>query len=396
MALRYLLQIAGLTIFASTALSVGWGADSHVIKIPRRSELTPVQRLNRRGVEAIRKHDYQNAESLFYKAYLYDPADPFTLNNLGYVSELGGDLDKAQKFYGLAEKQGSNATIDFSSAKQLEGKPMRDAVVNLQDTTMRINRMNITAMRLLSQNRGFEALDLLKKTLPLDPRNAFTLNNLGVASEAVGDANSALRYYLTAASSHSTEATVVTFARSWRGKSVSEMAAASARRLQKKMRDTGSAESQAIMLTIRGVFEVNQNDLESARQDFMKAYSLDPNSAFTLNNRGYVAEKEGDLETAQYFYGKAQRAENADSSVGLATQLAAEGQSLSAVAETSNDKVDDSLEAYSQKRRQEQAPVELTPRGVGATAAPSAEPKSTPPQPAQPTVPPESPQQPQF
>lgn len=377
----------------ASALPVGWSADTHVIKIPRRSELTPVQRLNRRGVDAIKKHDYRGAESLFYKAYLYDPADPFTLNNLGYVSELEGDLDKAQKFYGMAAEQGSNATIDLSSAKHLEGKPMRDAVVNLQDVTMRVNRQNITAMRLLSQNRGFDALDLLKKTLPLDPRNAFTLNNLGVASEAIGDFNGALRYYLTAASSHSGEATVVTFARSWRGKSVSDMAAASARRLEKKMRDTGSAESQAIMLTIRGVFEANQNDQESARQDFMKAYSLDPNSAFTLNNRGYVAEKEGDLETAQYFYGKAQRAENAENSIGLATQLAAEGQSLSAVAGTSNDKVDDALEAYSQKRRQEQAPVELTPRGAGVTSAPSAAPKSTP---APPTVPPATQQQPQF
>ena len=91
MGYRYLVQFAGLTVLASSALSIGWGADTHVIKIPRRSELTPVQRLNRRGVDAIKKHEYKNAESLFYKAYLYDPADPFTLNNLGYVSELEGD-----------------------------------------------------------------------------------------------------------------------------------------------------------------------------------------------------------------------------------------------------------------------------------------------------------------
>ena len=65
----------------------------------------------------------------------------------------------------------------------------RDAVVNLQDATMKVNRQNINAMRLLSQNRGFEAMDLLKKTLPLDPNNTFTLNNLGVASESIGDFN---------------------------------------------------------------------------------------------------------------------------------------------------------------------------------------------------------------
>lgn len=384
MGYRYLVQIAGLTALATSAVSMSWGADTHVIKIPRRSELTPVQRLNRRGVEAIKKHDYKNAESLFYKAYLYDPADPFTLNNLGFVSELEGDLDRAQKFYGLAAEQGSNATIDFSSAKNLQGKPMKDAVVNLQDATMRVNRMNINAMRLLAQNRGFEAIDLLKKALPLDSRNAFTLNNLGVASEAIGDFNGALRYYLTAASSHSTEPTIVAADRAWRGKAVSDMAAASAKRLEKRIRDTGSAGSQAVMLTIRGVFEANHNDWDAARQDFLKAYSLDPNSAFTLNNRGFVAEQDGDLETAQYFYGKAQRAENAEASVGLATQLTAEGQSLENVAGTSNGKVDDALEVYSQKRRQEQAPVELTPRGGASEpstpAPPANQQQQTPPQ----------------
>jgi Flp pilus assembly protein TadD len=375
---RHVVQLAGLSLLSSSMLLVGWGADTHVIKIPRRSQLTPVQRLNRRGVEAIKKHEYKNAESLFYKAYLYDPADPFTLNNLGYVSELEGDLDRAQKFYGLAAEQGSNATIDFSSAKNLQGKPMRDAVVNLQDSTMRVNRMNINAMRLLAQNRGFEALDLLKKTLALDPKNVFTLNNLGVASEAIGDSNGALRYYLTAASSHSAEPTIVAADRAWRGKSVSDMAAASAKRLEKRIRDTGSAASQAVMLTIRGVFEANHNDWNAARQDFLRAYSFDPNSAFTLNNRGFVAEQEGDLETAQYFYSKAQRAENADASIGLATQLAAEGQSLEAVAGTSNGKVDDALEVYSQKRRQEQAPVELTPRGAAVEPSTPAAPKEQP------------------
>ena len=378
MGYRHVVQLAGLSLLSSSMLLVGWGADTHVIKIPRRSQLTPVQRLNRRGVEAIKKHEYKNAESLFYKAYLYDPADPFTLNNLGYVSELEGDLDRAQKFYGLAAEQGSNATIDFSSAKNLQGKPMRDAVVNLQDSTMRVNRMNINAMRLLAQNRGFEALDLLKKTLALDPKNVFTLNNLGVASEAIGDSNGALRYYLTAASSHSAEPTIVAADRAWRGKSVSDMAAASAKRLERRIRDTGSAASQAVMLTIRGVFEANHNDWNAARQDFLRAYSLDPNSAFTLNNRGFVAEQEGDLETAQYFYSKAQRAENADASIGLATQLAAEGQSLEAVAGTSNGKVDDALEVYSQKRRQEQAPVELTPRGAAVEPSTPAAPKEQP------------------
>ena len=365
---RYLKLFAGIAL--ASALPLAWGGDQYTIKIPRRSQLTPVQRLNRQGVEAVKKHDYRGAESLFYKAYLYDPADPFTLNNLGYVSELEGDLERAEKFYGLAAEQASNASIDQSNAKRLEGKPMRDALVNLKDVTIKVNRTNIAAMRLLSQNRGFEAVAMLKQVLPLDPNNAFTLNNLGVASEATGDFNSALRYYLAAAGTHSSEPAAVTTDKSWRGKSVSEMASASARRLEKKVQDTGSAGARAIMLTIRGVFEVNQNDWAAARQDFLAAYSLDPTSAFTQNNRGYVAEKDGDLETAQYFYGKAQRADNAASRVGFATQMTAEGQSLGTVASSSNDKVDDALEVYSQQRRRQAAPVELTPRGAGVNQKP--------------------------
>lgn len=360
---RFLRLFLGVAILSSSCIAISGASEGRIIKIPRRSELTPVQRLNRQGVEAVKRHDYRSAESLFYKAYLYDPADPFTLNNLGYVSELEGQLDRASQFYALAAEQGSNASIDMSDAKHLEGKPMRDALINLRDVPMRVNHTNIAAMELLSQNRGFEAIALLKQNLPLDPHNAFTLNNLGVASEAIGDVDGALRYYREAAASNSTEAAAITLDQAWRGKSVSEMAAASAQRLQRRVKDAGPVEIQAVMFTIRGVFAVNQNDWASAREDFIRAYSLDPNSAFTLNNRGYVAEKDGDLETAQFYYEKAQKAENAGARVGFATQLSAEGQSLGVVATDSNEKVDNALEVYSQQRRRQTGPIELTPRG---------------------------------
>src|SRR5260370_8101461 len=69
------------------------------ITVPKRSQLTPVQKLNREGVEAIRKHNYEKAEALFYKAYLFDPDDPFTLNNLGYISDFQSPPNLAQPFY---------------------------------------------------------------------------------------------------------------------------------------------------------------------------------------------------------------------------------------------------------------------------------------------------------
>lgn len=379
MAPRYL----GLITCVVVALGshCAWARDGHVIKIPRRSELTPVQRLNRQGVEAVKKRDYRGAETLFYKAYLYDPADPFTLNNLGYISEIEGNLDRAQKFYKLAAEQSSNASIDISNVKHLEGKPMRDAVVNLQDAQMRLNHTNIQAMQLLAQNRGFEALALLKQNLQLDPQNPFTLNNLGVASEATGDFDGALRYYRAAAARNSSETAAVTLDQSWRGRSISAMADASARRLEKRLRNGGANEERALMLTIRGVMAANQNEWTAAREDFLRAYSLDPTSAFTMNNRGWVAEKDGDLETAQYFYGKAQRADNAEEPVGFATRLTAEGQSMGTVATESNNKVDDALEIYSQQRKRQPGTVELTPRGGSNSAPQNPAPPNQQPQP---------------
>src|SRR5215469_5979709 len=346
-------------------LRFSWAGDKVLhLTLPRRSHLTPVQQLNREGVEAIKKRDYERAGVLFYKAYLYDPTDPFTLNNLGYTAELQGQLDRARRFYDLASKQSSNADIDRSNAKGLEGKPMRAALDGLEDLSMRINRMNMEAMRLLRENRGIEATGLLKAALTLDPKNPFTLNNLGVAHETIGDYYNALTFYGQASDLGSNEPVIVTLNEQWRGRPVSRLAAESAKRLQKRLSDMGPSESQSVMLTMRGVAAANQNDWAAARQDFLKAYSLNPRSAFSLNNRGYVAEQDGDLETAQFFYAKARKADDSGVRVGLATQRTAEGKDLLSVASDSNEKVDDALEEYSRQRRRETGPVELTPRGA--------------------------------
>jgi Flp pilus assembly protein TadD len=383
-------MIASIALIAVSA-SYAFAGDVLTIKIPRRSELTPVQRLNREGVEAVKKLEYDKAAALFYKAYLYDPSDPFTLNNLGYISELQGELERAQKFYTLASEQGSNANIDMSNAKQLQGKPMQSAFAALQDVPMRVNRMNVDAMDLLRANRGFEAVALLKQALPLDPQNPFTLNNLGVADEAIGDYDSALKSYAVAAQSRSTEPVVVTLDRAWRGKPVSTMAAASERRLEERLKRIGDAQERAVLFTVHGVSASNQNNWLEARQDFLHAYSLDPGNAFSLNNRGFVAEMDGDLETAEYFYDKARKAGDPNARVGLSTQRGAEGKRLITVAADSDHQVNGELDKYSQQRRRQTGPIELTPRGGtpgGDSSAPAVQPSpSTAPPAGSPAVP---------
>lgn len=366
---------------AGAILPAAWAKDHWTLNIPLRSRTSPVQRLNREGVEEVKKNRYEKAEELFYKAYLYDPSDPFTLNNLGYVAELQGQLDRAHKYYQLASQQGCDAPIDDSSMRALKGKPMLEAYASFQNLPMRINRMNIDAMRLVEQNRGFAAMALLEQALKLDPQNSFTLNNLAVAYEALGDYEDALRNYTTVAELHSSEPVVVTEDRGWRGKPVSVMARESAKRLRKRMETIPPDKLQAMKYNVRGVFEANANEWPQARQDFLRAFAADPKGAFSLNNRGYVAERDGDLETAQFYYGKAWQANDSHVRVGLATQGTAEGNTLFNVANGSNRKVDRALQVYSEIRRSQQnGPVELTPRGPGA-----AQPASPPAMPLQPS-----------
>jgi Flp pilus assembly protein TadD len=382
------LRLLGLSaLIACLGLPQSWARDLK-ITIPKRSEMTPVQRLNREGVDAVQKHQYEKAEALFLKAYLYDPADPFTLNNLGYISELQGKLDRALRFYQLASQQGSEASIDRSNAKQLEGKPLEDALNGVKDGPMRVNHINVQAIGLLSENRNSEAGQLLQTALAMDSRNPFTLNNLGVAEESAGNYDDALKYFDEAAELRSSEPVVVTLDRSWRGKPISEMAAESARRLKAQLKNADSAEAQAALLNVRGVSATNRNDWQSARRDFLKAYSLDPNSAFSLNNLGYVSERDGDLETAQFFYMKAQQAGDANARVGLATASAAEGERLDVVAADSGQKVGGELDRYKQARHAEPGNVELERRDgtpVDNTTPPAPAPSPNGPTAAPPT-----------
>lgn len=354
--------LAAIVLITATGFHHVWGKDIR-ITIPRRSELTPVQRLNREGVDAVRRHNYEKAEAMFYKAYLYDASDPFTLNNLGYISELQGKLDRAQKFYALATEQGCTARIDLSNAKTLEGKPLTFALSDLKDRPMRVNRMNVEAIQLLAQHRDFEAVGMLRQALALNPQNPFTLNNLGVAEEATGNLSGALQHYDAAAASHSAEPVVVTLNRATRGKPISEVAAASARQLRKRMHNVDDTQLEARMLTLHGVFAANQNDWTAAKKDFLQAYSLDPQSAFSINNLGYVAEKNGDLETAKFYYSKARTADNAKARIGLATVGSVEGEYLNNVASASNQKVDSEIDAYRRSARQQTGPIELIRRG---------------------------------
>ncbi len=347
---------------AALAMPVSAFAQDVHLKLPKRSHPTPVQKLNQDGVNAIKKHDYEKAKKLFYKAYLLDPDDPFTLNNLGYIAELDGEIDRAQRFYALAAEQPSQAAIAVASSPDVKGKKVDEIAGNAADRQMQINRYNVYAMGLLLKDRAPEADLTLQKALQLDPKNPFTLNNLGFAKEKEGELELALKYYSDAANTGSNEPVVVTVNKDWRGKPIRDIASENAGKVRKEIDKGESSEMRVARLNLRGVSAINRNDRRLARQYFEQAYKLDPTNAFTMNNMGYLAELDGDRETADFFYAKAREAQRSDAKVVAATRRDVEGLRVGAVAAANDQTVTEAQEKALEARRREGGAVSLLRR----------------------------------
>jgi len=364
-------SIAVLAALAGTAL-----AGDLRVTLPKRTQPTPVQKLNQQGVKALGKHENAKAKALFYRAYVLDPNDPFTLNNLGYIAELNGEIERAQRFYSLAAEQSSDAVVERSTNPNAVGKPVASVAGHAPDTNMKVNEINIAAIGLLLKDRAPEADILLQRALLLKPNNAFTLNNLGYTQEKEGEWEKALAYYNQAANLHSIEPVVVTVNPKWRGRGISEVARQNADNLRKLMYSQETAAARVARLNLRGVSALNRNDRRSAREDFQEAYKLDAGDAFTLNNMGYLAELDGDRETANYFYERAEAARRANARVDLATSRHAEGRKLAEVAAENTEQVDAKMQAEAEVRRRQGGPVVLKRRDNTPVVEPAPQPTS--------------------
>jgi Flp pilus assembly protein TadD len=354
-----------LALFSSLLVATLLHAEEKTLRIsiPKRTKPTPVQAFNRDGVKAIEKHDYEKAKKLFYKAYLLDPNDPFTLNNLGYMAELDGDVERAQRFYQLAQEQNSEATVDRSSNDDIKGKTVAAVAGHAQTSGVQMNVMNVEAISLLNHDRVAEADAVLQKALRLDPANPFTLNNMGYTKEKEGELEAAINYYQRAADANSKEPVIVTVNKSWRGRPISKVAESNAKKVLNALTKEDTIQAQVARLNQRGVSALNRNDRAEGRKYFQEAFKLDPEDAFTLNNMGYVAELDGDRESADYYYAKAKEAENHDRHVTLATRREDEGKKLMEVADKNDNKAEASLQAQQElNRRTGKTPVLLERR----------------------------------
>jgi len=217
---------------------------------------------------------------------------------------------------------------------------------------MKVNELNSEAIRLLSKDRAPEADMVLQEALKLDPRNPFTLNNLGFAREKEGELEQAAQFYSQSAMTGARDEVVVALDNDWRGKPISDIAARNVDKVRREMEKSEDVDTRVARLNLRGVSAMNRNERKAARDYFEQAYKLDPSNSFTINNMGYLAELEGDRETAQLFYERAQKANHASAKVLVATRPEAEGHSLAAVAEQSDTLVDARVQADAAVRRQ--------------------------------------------
>lgn len=352
------------------------------ISIPKRTKPTPVQKLNQEGVRELQKREYKKAKATFYKAYLIDPNDPFTLNNLGYIAELEGQADRAERYYSLAQAQGSDAIVYKSTERAAVGKPVDQIAGSAADNKMQVNRINVYAIGLLQKDQAPEADLVLQKALKLDPTNPFTLNNLGYAREKEGELEQAYKFYSEAAAQHSDTPIVVSMKQSWRGKPISEIAQSNANKVQNLMEHEQNVSAKVARLNTRGVAAINRNDYKLARQYFQQAYKLDPRNAFALNNMGYLAEMDGDKETADFYYEKAREGDQSSMKVAYASRKDVEGIKLASVANDSDDAVNKAIDEAAAMRRAEGGPVVLRYRNNQPVMEPA-----TPPKPIQPASP---------
>src|SRR5262249_60885682 len=114
--------------------------------------------------------------------------------------------------------------IDRATEGEVEGKAVAKIAGHSAPGRMQVNQLNSQAVRLLQDDRAPEADVILQQALKIDPRNPFTLNNLGFAKEKEGELEEAIKNYTRAALTHSQESIVVASNNDCRGDPIQDVA----------------------------------------------------------------------------------------------------------------------------------------------------------------------------
>src|SRR5437762_874656 len=163
------------------------------ITIPKRTNATPVQKINRGNIQAmtlLQQGRNQEAEDVLRETLKLDPRNPFTLNNLAFAMEGQGDLESALRYYNDASLTHSQEPVVVAIDPHWRGKPISDvAFGNSQSVRARLAseasaqdraaRFNVQGVSALNHNQPDRALTYFEQAFKLDPQNAFSLNNMG-------------------------------------------------------------------------------------------------------------------------------------------------------------------------------------------------------------------------
>ena len=159
----------------------------------------------------------------------------------------------------------------------------------------------------------------------------------------------------------------------WRGKAISDVAFRNEQAIRERLASERSQQEKAARLNLEGVSALNHNEPQKATDFFRQAYQLDPYNAFSLNNMGYLAETQGDEETAADFYDRARRGDQAGTAVSVASRHEMVGEAAGVVADTNSQAAGASLQAQAEMKRRQRTPIVLRKRDNSPITGPSSE-----------------------
>jgi Flp pilus assembly protein TadD len=107
-----------------------------------------VTRLNLRGVSALNRNQVSQARQFLQQAYRIDPGNAFSLNNMGYISEVEGDRETADYYYAKArEANRSSVRVALATRKSVEGQKLASVAGQNEQTVQVAEERRLAALR---------------------------------------------------------------------------------------------------------------------------------------------------------------------------------------------------------------------------------------------------------
>jgi len=249
-------------------------------------------------------------------------------------------------------------------------KPHFEEALAIPDTPLLINHDNVEAVRLLSQAAAPKPTFSAEGSEDRSQQH-FHSQQSRRRQEMEGESQEALKYYDSAAAVHSDAAAVVYAQQILARQAGRRDGRAECQELANASGHPDDPRTANGGIKHEGSFRYEPQRAPGRATRLPQGLRLDPSNAFANNNIGYLSEIEGDRETAQFFYDRAQALGGANTPVGLATRSSAEGMRLGQVASDSDAKVEAKVQDERSARRQRHEPILLLRRDNSVVQEPA-------------------------